>query len=170
MDNSEFFFPKDIYEKYLTSLGGISFTEREVDVISCLLNGRRTSAIASLFSIAPRTVTTHLRNIMLKLECNSQDGIINFIERSSELLFLRQYYSKMVRYLAFEKCLREISKRKRESPLKGLFIYYENDFLKEAFLHHLSNHLSQAGIKAKVRENSNEFLEEETTTIYLSLS
>jgi tetratricopeptide (TPR) repeat protein/DNA-binding CsgD family transcriptional regulator len=152
MDNSEIFFPKDIYEKHLTTINGARFTEREIDVVACLLNGRRTSAIASLLAIAPRTVTTHFRNIMLKLDCNSQDGIISFVEKSPNRPILRQYYSSLILARAFEKCLRDILKLRRDESKSGLVVYWKHEALKETLLCHLENHLRMIGLHVEIRE------------------
>ncbi len=153
MDNSEALFPKDIYDTHLTTINGARFTEREIDVVACLLNGRRTSAIASLLSIAPRTVTTHFRNIMLKLDCNSQDGIISFVEKSPNRPTLRQYYSSLILARAFEKCLRDILKLKRDESKSGLVVYWKHEALKETLLCHLKNHLRMTGLHVEIREH-----------------
>jgi DNA-binding CsgD family transcriptional regulator len=79
MQDSDFLFPESIYSKHLATINGIKFTRREIDVIACLLSARGTSKIASLLSIAVRTVVTHIRNIMLKLECNSRAGQFHII-------------------------------------------------------------------------------------------
>ncbi|MBX9621556.1 MAG: tetratricopeptide repeat protein [Alphaproteobacteria bacterium] len=148
-------------------IDGVYFTEREIDVIACLLNGRRGSAIASVLSIAPRTVTTHLRNIMLKLDCNSQDGIISFVEKTSALFFLRRYYSKLMTHSAFEKNLRELARQKGNLSSEWLCTYLENDSLKATFLKHLSQHLGQAGIKAKVQKSTQDISKKEDELLIL---
>src|SRR5262245_53067021 len=106
MDDPDILFPEEIYGKHLTNINDVKFTRRAIDVLSCLLNARRTSKIASLLSIALRTVVTHIRNIMLKLECNSRESIIDFIERSQKLPFLREYYSSLITEIAFKKSLK----------------------------------------------------------------
>jgi len=114
MEEKDFLFPEEIYSAYLISINEIHFTRREIDVISCLLSARRTNQIASILSIAPRTVTTHFRNIMLRLNCNSQESIISFIEKSHRLHILREYYASLVTKKAFEVSLKEMSKLKHE--------------------------------------------------------
>ncbi|OJW47106.1 MAG: hypothetical protein BGO67_10375 [Alphaproteobacteria bacterium 41-28] len=153
METNGFIFTEDIYTKHLGSINDVKFTPREIDVMACLLSARRTSQIASMLSIAPRTVTTHFRNIMLRLDCNSQEGIINFVERSHKLSILREYYSILLIELAFQKSLKEISKLKKDEIASCLIVYWQDHDLKNTFLRHLENHLSQAGIIAEIREH-----------------
>jgi DNA-binding CsgD family transcriptional regulator/tetratricopeptide (TPR) repeat protein len=152
MEEKDLLFPEEIYLEHLSTINDISFTPREIDVIACLLNARRTSQIASILSIAPRTVTTHFRNIMLRLGCNSQESIINFIERSHKLHILRDYYSSLLIKLAFEKLLEEVSKLKREENPTCFLVFWKEKTLKNALLSHLENHLNDSGIKVEVQE------------------
>jgi len=153
MQDNEVRFAQDIYSEHLTTINGVNFTPREIDVISCLLNARRTSQIASILFIAPRTVTTHFRNIMLKLECNSQEGIINFIENSHKLSILREYYSSLIIELAFKKSLKEISKLKHGKSSACMVVHWQNLNLKNALVNHLQNHLNLVGVNAEIREH-----------------
>src|SRR5438034_6793800 len=92
MSNDSLSFHEDTYAEHLATINGINFTHREIDVIACLVNGRGTSKTAACLFISPRTVITHIRNIMLKLDCNSRESIIDFIEKSPKLSVLRKYY------------------------------------------------------------------------------
>ena len=139
------FFPQDFYSKHLSSIHDISFTKREIDVISCILSARRTSKIAGFLSIDSRTVETHIRNIMSKLDCNTQESIIDFVEASDKIPFLRKYYSLLRIEVIFEKHLRVISKLNRDPPLTCLLIPGDN---KDSFFPYLSSHLKFIGIKA----------------------
>ena len=153
MQDNEGFFPQDIYVEYLAVINKVHFTRREIDVVACLLKGRRTSKIASLLDVAPSTVVTHIRNIMIKLECNSREKIVDFIEKSHDLPRIKKYYISLISYLSFEKSLQNISKIKHEVGFESirLGIYEDNSFLQKAFLSHLEDHLMKAGVKAKVR-------------------
>ena len=152
MQDIDVLFHEEIYSEHLSTISGIKFTPREIDIIACLVSARGTSKIASFLSIALRTVVTHIRNIMLKLECNSREGIIDFIERSQKLPLLREYYSSLVTDITFKKSLKEVSKLKHGESPKCLVVYWENKKLKKALLHRLCSHLSQADIKANVQE------------------
>lgn len=152
MEEDKIVFTENIYLKHLATIDNVKFTPREIDIIACLLNARRTSQIAFMLSISPRTVTTHFRNIMLRLDCNSQEGIINFIERSHKLPILRKYYTNLVIESAFGKALQEISKLKREEIPTCVIVYWQNENLKNALIHRLRNHLNQACINAEIQE------------------
>lgn len=85
-----------IYEEHLKTIDGVKFTRREVDVIACLLNGRYVKSIASLLSFSPRTAEAHIHNIASKLNCNSREGIINFVEKSGKVFWMHMYYLEMI--------------------------------------------------------------------------
>ena len=73
MQNEEDINTKLFFEENLSSINNIKFTQREIDIISFIVNGRSTKKIASYLSISPKTVENYVRNIMLKLECNSRE-------------------------------------------------------------------------------------------------
>jgi tetratricopeptide (TPR) repeat protein/DNA-binding CsgD family transcriptional regulator len=152
IQDHEVFFPENIYAEHLATINDVNFTPREIDVISCLLNARRTSQIASILSIAPRTVTTHFRNIMQKLGCSSQEVIISFIEKSHKLPIFREYYSRLLIQSAFESALNEISKLKRVENLSPVIVYWKDQNLKNVLIHKLEKHLTQAGVNAEICE------------------
>ena len=136
------FFPHQLYVNHLSTINGTHFTNREIDVISCILNGRKTGKIAFLLSIDKSTIQTHVRNIMLKLSCNTQESIIDFIEASDKLPFLRRYYSLLQGKALFEKSLKEIAKLTRK---KGRVCILTSGKEKDSFVMQLSHNLSLAG-------------------------
>ena len=83
---------EQLYENHLKVIKNIKFTFREIDIISCIIHNRGEKKIALLLSVAPRTISTHVRNIMNKLGCNSKDQIIDFIESSGMSSIIREYY------------------------------------------------------------------------------
>ena len=60
--------PQEIYSSSLEEISNVRFSQREIDILACLVHGRTPKKIASLLSIAPKTVASHIRNIMLKME------------------------------------------------------------------------------------------------------
>lgn len=100
----------EIYSQHLQAINGIKLTRREIDIIAFFVCGRSAKKIAGFFSISPKTVENHVHNIMVKLGCNSREGIIDFIEKSDKLPFLRKYYAAALAQTIFEKFLDEISK------------------------------------------------------------
>ncbi len=152
MRDEKLFFPHDIYLKYLTTVQGIHFTERETDIMTCVFHRRGTSKIASFLAIAPNTVFAHTNNILRKLDCHSREGIIDFIENSGQVYLFKKYYTRLVLKSEFEKTLKIISKKQRKKYPLNVLIYGAEGHLKDALLLHLSHHLSYAGISVEVRE------------------
>ena len=58
---------REIYNDHLNILANIKFTSREIDIIACILHNRGEKKIAALLLISPRTVGTHIHNIMLNI-------------------------------------------------------------------------------------------------------
>jgi DNA-binding CsgD family transcriptional regulator len=100
---------EDLYNQHLSEISNVKLTFREMDVIACIVHNRGEKKIASLLDIAYRTVSAHMRNIMTKFNCNSRDYIIDAIEKSGKLQYVRQYYSYLITELAFTKTLQKIS-------------------------------------------------------------
>src|SRR3546814_8604361 len=121
MQNKQTILSQAFYAQHLSTISNVHFTAREIDVIACLLSGRKTSKIAFFLSIDPRTIETHIRNIMVKLECNTRERIIDFIETSGKTTLLRKYYSLLRIDVLFEKSLKDISKLTREKNNHHVF-------------------------------------------------
>lgn len=66
MENDSLSLPIDIYAKHLHLIGDIEFTQREVDILACLVGGKPTKTIPSFLSIAGKTVVSHISRIKLK--------------------------------------------------------------------------------------------------------
>ncbi len=143
MHRNQILFPQELYDKHLSLIQNVHFTRREIDVIACLLNARGTSKIALLLSIDPRTVETHIRNIMFKLERNSREDIIDFVEASDKHLLLRKYYSLLRINLLFEKSLKDLSKLNYENKLT---CYLINSKAKTPLFNLLKSHMELVGI------------------------
>ena len=91
--------------KRLEFLDKIKLTQREIDVLSCILFGRSAKVIASYLSISPRTVEGYWDNLLKKLQCNSRQQIINKLEKSKNLEIFRQHYAFITQQSVFEKNL-----------------------------------------------------------------
>jgi DNA-binding CsgD family transcriptional regulator len=136
--------PRTITLKNATT---INFTSREIDVIACILGGRAPKKIASFLSIAPRTVEIHIRNIMLKIGCNSRESIIDFIEKSTKLEEFKKHYFFLLVNLAFTKELKKISVPAKEKNINCLFFYYKEQRIKRGLINDLEDHFNLIGIK-----------------------
>jgi tetratricopeptide (TPR) repeat protein/DNA-binding CsgD family transcriptional regulator len=159
MEKKEFTDLHDIYSNHLETINGIKFTPREIDMIACLTSGRSAKTIGSFLSISPKTVENHTRNIMQKLECNSREGIINFIEKSHKLSVVRKYYSILIIQSAFEEGLRKASILiKKEAP-SFLIVYWRENENQDLFIHGLEKYLKLAGITVRIdfREKAQSF-------------
>jgi len=141
---------RDIYNLYLQKINGILFTRREIDIIACILAGRSAKKIASLLLISPKTVENHIRTVMLKLGCRSQESIIDFVEKSKEFLFVKKYYASLLIQTAFELELKKISALENKQNSTCLIVYDEEQKDKESLIYILGKNLKLAGINASV--------------------
>ncbi|AIL13688.1 hypothetical protein IM40_09675 (plasmid) [Candidatus Paracaedimonas acanthamoebae] len=107
----------------LIIIQGIKFTSRELDIIACLMCGRATKTIASFLSIAPKTIETHIRNILLKVGGSTRENIIDFIERAGKGSLLRKHYQFLLLQAGFKKSLKEISALMRQEPPISCVVY-----------------------------------------------
>ena len=127
----------------------IRFTHREIDIIACLLQGRTQKTIANFLSIAPRTVETHLRNIMLKLECNSREGIIDFIESAGKTSAFRSRYQALLMQAEFKKQLQAIAQHIKGKNYTCCLLYEKHKKDKLALI---EAPLKKVGIKVIIEE------------------
>lgn len=81
-----------LYHLQLKEISGISFTSREIDVLSCLLSNRKDKKTAALLSLSPKTVGAHIYNLTKKLGYNSREQIVDFAEKSGKLHHFSKYY------------------------------------------------------------------------------
>lgn len=107
----------------METINNTRFTHREIDIIACLLSGRATKTIASFLSIAPRTVETHTRNIMRKLDCNSQEGVRDFIEKSEYYNNFKDYYLYLLERERFEQHIPQFKSALGDINYRFLLIY-----------------------------------------------
>jgi tetratricopeptide (TPR) repeat protein len=135
----------------LLTIKGSKFTQREIDIIACLLQGRSQKTIAALLSIAPRTVETHVRNIMLKLECNSSEGIRDSIEKSGNFFILREHYQALLIQAAFEKQLYSLAHLMREKKLICYLVWEEEQTDISALIKKLDHDLRHLGIQPLIK-------------------
>lgn len=159
MQGTPSFFPALFYPQYLSTIRDISFTRREIDVMACLLGARKTSKIAYLLSIDPRTVETYIRNITLKLECNTREGIIDFLELSDKVPYLRKHYSYLQIESSFEKSLKDLAKLIRNITPSSVILSGEKEDRPSSLTTLLKAHLQLAGITiAKEGSTKGEYL------------
>lgn len=112
-----------LYAEHLKVINNIKLTRREVDVLSFFVSGRSAKKIAHFFSISPKTIEHHTHNIMLKMGCHSKEGIIDFVERSNKLPYLRKFYVLIHAQNLFDQALEHVAQDvKRVSIPCSLYI------------------------------------------------
>lgn len=148
--------PQDMYAPCLESVNEIKFTRREIDILAFLLSGRSAKTIAACLSLSPKTIEAHMHNIMRKVECNSRDGIIEFIEKSKKLSLLKEHYLSLLVQAAFEKQLSQIAIQIGSRYSTCTFVYWRDQDYPSSFLRSLKHHLKLAGIKtlSEVKKNN----------------
>jgi DNA-binding CsgD family transcriptional regulator/tetratricopeptide (TPR) repeat protein len=113
----------------LKKLGNILLTEREVDIISCIAQGRTsTKSIASFLDtthkpVSYRTVGHHINNIIQKINGTSRVNIIDLVERLGQIDLFRTHYE----VIKIEHILYEIIKHLHETtpPPTKIHVYFD---------------------------------------------
>ncbi len=121
--NLETFSKNDKYD--VSIINGVKCTPREIDIISCIINGRNTKSTAKILGISTKTVENHTRNIMVKFGCNSRDTIARIVEKSDEYKCIEKYYFTICEINLFDHILRKIelfnkSSKKQYSVIHNL--------------------------------------------------
>lgn len=135
---------QDFYLNSLKTIHNINFTRREIDIIAFFASGRSAKKVAAFFGISPKTVENHTHNIMLKLQCNSREGILDFIEKSGKLSCLREFYSVSRGQIVFHKFLKQLSVSLSGKNFSCILIHGKDNF---SFIHTLEATLKLAGIE-----------------------
>lgn len=136
----------DSYNKHLGKINGVSFTPREIDIISFIINGRTAKKIASTLNLSPKTVENYTRNIMIKVGCNSQEGIRDFVEQSDKLSFLRNIYQAILQKTNFEEWIKN-AKSHITSYQPVCLILYGKDKTNISLIKNIERHLDLSGFK-----------------------
>ena len=95
-------------------------TDRERDVVSCVLHGRSIKKTALLLKISPKTVETYLRNLMLKLQCHSRDHLIDVLTESNMLAAIQRHYASIIGHEIQENSLSRTPNNKSVTRLRIL--------------------------------------------------
>lgn len=130
-------------------IDNITFTQRELDVMSCILCGRNTKSTSSFLSnlgkqISQRSVDTHIANIRRKVNASSRSSIIEFLEeRPHSYELIRQHYYFLRRQIEVD----QLFKKKffglnLHSNKKVLILFHEKDTIAETITEILNFHLS----------------------------
>jgi DNA-binding CsgD family transcriptional regulator/tetratricopeptide (TPR) repeat protein len=129
--------PQLIYTNYLLKIGDIRFTPREIDIIAFIISGRSAKETAQFLSLSPKTVESYTRNIMVKLECNSREEIIDFVEKSDQFDYIKRYHSSLLIQLDFEQTLKNIALLDLDKEKNIILVVQEkevNSYIIETFI------------------------------------
>lgn len=107
------------YHSFLP-INGISFTQRELDILSLVIQGKSTKKIAGILSISPNTVETHLRNVKVKTQLNSREALAEFLEKNSQYENFRKLATKLQVGFYFEETLKKIGNFLQDKKIKKL--------------------------------------------------
>lgn len=107
-----------IYDEHLKSFRNVYFTIREIDIMSCFIHNRTGQNIASFLSIASRTASAHIYNIRTKLGYIPKNKIVDWVEESGKLQYLKHYYIQLVYERLFNKYLDKIKKLIKNNQIK----------------------------------------------------
>lgn len=154
MTNKDLELQKAPYFLPIEAINGIKFTPREIDIIACVLGRKTAKKMAVSLHISPKTVENHIRNIMQKLECNSREGIIDFTERSKEAPLLKQRYTQLNCFEAFEQSLKELSAQTKKNHASCSFIDASEEKDHGLLTLKLEHHLKNAGVPIETRDKS----------------
>lgn len=137
----------------IEAISGIKFTPREIDILACIIGRRTAKKVALSLHISPKTVENHIRNIMQKLECNSREGIIDFIERAQEASLLKQRYIQLLCQATFEQSLKEVSTQIKKNHLTCTLIDASEE-TNHSLITYLKQNLESSGLHIEIKVES----------------
>ena len=70
--------------------------------VQTLINNRGLKKISQILLISPKTVETHVQNILIKIKGNSQEFIKEFVEKSEESIAIKNHYKELKIKSVFE--------------------------------------------------------------------
>lgn len=148
------------YPENLKSINGITFTKKEIDVISGIVSGKSGGTISLYLGISPRTFEVHIRNIMLKLNCNSRDRVINFTEQTATFNAFYNHYLQLLLKYAFNSQLKKIEKLISKQQIKCTLIFDDHAEIESSYIKQISALLKDLGISAKIEKSLSSNLNE----------
>lgn len=129
----------------ISAVKGIKFTSREIDIIAAIIHNRSDKKISQILSISPRTVSTHVHNIMLKASVNSKDSIIDLVQESGMSSEFRIHYQHMLKQALYEKFLSKI-----KASISNKELVFSISLNQELEMHDFIEDIKGIGIKIKI--------------------
>lgn len=161
------FTPEGIYEKYLSTINGIKFTPREIDVAVCLTRGKSSKATADFLSVGgksmgTKSVETHILNIGRKIGGGARNSIIAFMEKSDRYPVMGEYYSALLIERELASMVNKAKPTASSAPV--LLLGSGGEKPEDPLARFMESRLTSFGVKVFVR-GPKAFLEEYQTSI-----
>jgi DNA-binding CsgD family transcriptional regulator/tetratricopeptide (TPR) repeat protein len=67
-----------------------SFSQRELDVLTCIMNGHSYKGVALILRISDRTVEAHVKNIFVKMGVTTKEEAIKFLKKNNRLPLIKE--------------------------------------------------------------------------------
>ncbi|NQY42975.1 MAG: hypothetical protein HRT87_06520 [Legionellales bacterium] len=142
----------------LGEIDSIKLTNRQVDVIACLISRHKRKFICRILDISLSTYIEHLRKIKEAINTSRKDkqvDLLEFLETSEVYQALKNHYAKLLIQHYFEKTLCDIFKHKFKS--NKYYIKYSGVIDKNNLLNKkIRKHLRLAGIDFEIYNEQNE--------------
>lgn len=126
------------------------FTQREIDILSFIISGRSSKRIAIVLSISSRTVDNHMRNIMMKLGCNSREQIIQFVENAGVFSTLKNRFFNLNLDDTLKKSLNDIKIIRKGDIHTCMLVYFKNNEEHKFIIENINEYFLLAGIQSQI--------------------
>ena len=133
----------------VSQINNIIFTPREIDVIACIINVRGVKKIGDILGISHRTVESYIKTILRKISSNSQEAIKDFVEKSSELVLLKQHYIDLLINKLFLSQIAKVAAKLKNKNISCVVSQAESEKLE-----YISSCLKSANINITITEKS----------------
>lgn len=137
----------EFYNEKLSNIMGIRFTYREMDVLTCLASKIDDEKTSSILSISSKTIRVYLRNIRIKIGCNSNESVLQFIKNSKQYPLILEYYKYINIENLFKKHLQNIGQKINPKILNVKLKYKSLSNIEKDRMQILSEHLKLANIQ-----------------------
>ncbi len=134
------------YQAYKEVKANLNLTNREVDVLACMLSGKTAKEIGLLLPIAPRTVETNIQRIMAKMQCNRKGEVIQIVESSLYFHALKQHYVVLLMRFNLREKLKLIARLKQGQLVTCLLIDVSQEVVSTEAIEQVHRDLKTAGV------------------------
>ncbi|MBN9413612.1 MAG: hypothetical protein J0H12_06800 [Candidatus Paracaedimonas acanthamoebae] len=141
----------NFYVTFLSTIEGINFSQREIDIIVCLLTEKSSKEIASFLAIMPRTIDNYLYNIGKRINAKTRKDICEFMRKSHQFSYLSNYYTILSFQIWFEKKLSELSKLIKKPLPSCIILSWDAEKHK---IELLKKHLEIIGFEVSIKTNN----------------